>query len=608
MTLVGHFLQLVSDNALVLTILSIAAGFIGGYYISYLFYKRGRRDDEEKAKKDAEEKARIAEQERLSAIAKRHGDKHWHASVQLLTESLLKRLPEQFRNDLADAIVERLFEMAAGLNPRLFRATRLFVEIRLLRSAKKPEPVLPLEAPTLENTLEKFAETLSEVHSRLTEPQIHAAIEFENCFALDALKTNDDATASSYFEALSKIDSDDTYKDNADGIEHIDRFLTLIDVTDGFVAPMYLVRGLLSQFPREWRDALQLFNQALGQDPNLFRAVQVFEFYCWLLWGPSISVCDCGRWAGDFRVLQYGYGDENNSFPLILDQAVYNESWPRIQARLKNQAQVDANGEAEPLPMAIPSRFHGRIVWGPRYLSNKTGVPNVYSVPAAENARDFEFEVPRRDHRPRRSAFEGLMLRADDNLVWNDLRSSRYYSAYVWIMFEICAADGKPLYHRPQDRWKSLFPMFEHSNVAEGQTLLFLKKRLAEKARNTVEQLERDKSRPRRFRYLCASDDTGAVQNADGDHRIHFRTEKLEDLRLRNEAFIDGQNVEPRQLFPIENQRLRNILLDILPDDEVRTRMFAPHTSEEHIITSCDLPDIIEDFYRDFLQVAVAQA
>jgi hypothetical protein len=594
-------LKWLGENPIVsflLTLLGLAIGALGTVLSIVLYNKQ-----EEKAKKKDQDAAQV----RLREISQRRQDVHWRASAQLLNDALLKRFPEQFRNDLINAILERLYSMVSDLNPKLFRASRLFVEICLLRSAQLRSAALPLEEPTLGDSLVFFQDTFREVHSRLTEsPDLHSPIAFDDCFKLGALESGE-VTASSYFAALKKLDSEKIYKDHAAGIDYTDRFLTSISVENGFVAPMYLVRGLLSQFETDWRDALQRFNRAIGQDPAVLRAVQVFEFYCWLLWGPSIPVCDCLRWAGNFRVLQYGYGDENNSFPLILDDRVYDDSWPMIRARLREAAQLPGGGEAEPLPMAIASKFQGTLVWGPSYLSKKKKVPNVYTLPTMNGRMDFDLKEVH-DKRPRRSGFDGLMLRAGGNLAWETgwSQSDHYYSAYLWIMFEVCDAEGKPLYERPEDRWRSLFPLFEHSNVAQGQTLLFLKHRLAEKARKAIEQLEGDESQPkRRFRYLCAADDSGAVRNGDGHHRIHFRTEDKEDRLLRNDVFIDGKPVTPRELLPIEKQRLRNILIAELPNDEARTRMFAPHSTEDRIITSCDLPDIIEDFYRDFLEVAL---
>jgi hypothetical protein len=290
-------------------------------------------------------------------------------------------------------------------------------------------------------------------------------------------------------------------------------------------------------------------------------------------------------------VLQYGYGDENNSFPLILDEQVYSNSWPSIKAKLREFA-------PKPLPMALATTFEGTLVWGPSYPRQNTQTPSIYLVPTESTAATTPPTPFLVDGRRRRSIFDGLMLRAGGAFDW-ERAPSYYYSAYLWVMFEICDAAGAPRYDRPEDRWQSLLPLFEHCNAAEGQTLNFLKQRLAEKARNVVEKLEREYDV--RFRYLCAIDDSGGVRNKQGMHRVHFRIEDEEDSAPRNETFKENQAPKQGPLLPIENQRLRNMLIAELPDDAARTRMFAPHLDQSKIMTSCDLPDIIEDFYRNFI-------
>src|SRR3546814_8091673 len=47
------------------------------------------------------------------------------------------------------------------------------------------------------------------------------------------------------------------------------------------------------------------------------RQIQLFSYFCWLSWGPSIPICACREWGSPFGVVQFGYGDENNSIEVV---------------------------------------------------------------------------------------------------------------------------------------------------------------------------------------------------------------------------------------------------------------------------------------------------
>ena len=79
------------------------------------------------------------------------------------------------------------------------------------------------------------------------------------------------------------------------------------------------------------------------------------------------------------------------------------------------------------------------------------------------------------------------MLRcAERDVTSNTEKSSKYYSAYIWIMFSIETMDGKPFF--PQ-QWKNLLVYFEHGNIAEATTFQTLKESLATKACSSIAEI-----------------------------------------------------------------------------------------------------------------------
>jgi hypothetical protein len=173
----------------------------------------------------------------------------------------------------------------------------------------------------------------------------------------------------------------------------------------------------------------------------------------------------------------------------------------------------------------------------------------------------------------------------------------------MWVMFEICR-EGERSAGGPRDRWRRLLPIFEHVNIADGDTLLFLKRRLAEKACRTVAEIEGAPNARVRLRYLCATDDPGTVRPDDhGAHLFRFPPDAKAEPPLRDDAFANGAVPSNHELLssvsPYERHQLRSIMYEQLTDER-RARMFAPADDSDAVITGCDLPQILEDFYSRF--------
>jgi hypothetical protein len=517
------------------------------------------------------------------------GDPYRDAATALIGTVLFRDLPHTFRDGIVHAIVERL-ERATNRNDDLVRAARLFVEWRLLHPETKDGEATSLEGGTAAAVVSKLEPQIDGVLNRRNftpEP-----ITFETCFELFTLLDEGGAT---YLSTLDDLDR--TPVPPRVQLRDADRFLTPFTVQDGFVAPTFLVAGLLQQFETQWPLALESFDTQLGGHGDDFALLQRFELYCWLMWGPSIPACTCEGWNGKFIVLQYGYGDEANSVPLLLDGPTLR-AWPHMLR--EKFAELDtARGSDAPLPLAFAAEVTGTLVWGPSYEPSGRDYPGVYTVAATERdatrLRDGEATILR-----------GPLLRAD-SIGWL-VQRRQYYSAYMWVMFEVCR-EGEASPGDPRDRWRRLLPIFEHANIADGDTLLFLKRRLAEKACRTVADIERAQQGRVRLRYLCATDDPGTLRpDEHGAHLFRFRPDARTMPPLRDEVFGHGATPTIDELLsrmgPYERRQLRSIMYEELADDESRARMFAPAADPSDVITACDLPQILEDFYNRFIHAA----
>ncbi|MCP2268831.1 hypothetical protein [Actinokineospora diospyrosa] len=256
-------------------------------------------------------------------------------------------------------------------------------------------------------------------------------------------------------------------------------FQSTIRVEEGFVAPLHLLAGLLSRFDEDWKKSIDGYSQIMtGTDNSLenLRSFQANLFTCWSAWGPSAPFGTCDRWIGQ-KVLQFGYGDENNSIAL-----------------------VTRSGEASEMPLSQ----------SPQGGFTTLAVRSVV-VGVLKNATTIDPEDLCAAQQPETSPGQGnLVLQVTKPILRAGGRAGnaprRYYSAYIWAILVICGPDGKP--ESQLEPWRNMLTFFEHGNVADELTYRMLKEQLATKIRTSVETILA--ARPDVvLSFACAIDECG---------------------------------------------------------------------------------------------------
>lgn len=469
------------------------------------------------------------------------------AAQQMIAQVLLAAQDEASRGRVSEQIVADLARVTGLSGPALFHAARLFIEFHLLRAQA------PYAPRTLLTSLARLpgdrvaVELLNDLkHGAENADYSQIPIPVDSMFFMLAREREDVWQA--YFEAL---------RDPAIGAlpEQEVGSLAIIDAQWGFMVPHFLVAGLMARFEDDWRPILSVYRHSLPQEgarDGGFASLQASQWNCWLVWGPSVPICRCAQWGGRYA-FQYGYGDENNSLPLIDTVAEADASPLDELAR-----SIVAQGQS-----AAVAKLSGRLRWGP-YLMRPAETPEAPAAPHDDQDdqdddeplapviryQDPEMPPPRPSPKIALADAQAPALCGDGSgrvdgllLELSSLSPSQprraYFSAYLWLMFlvacrEVDDAGPRLLWRQayppwpesPADRakvraerlWRHLLPVFVHANIADPAALALQRRTLVESALAMLRGVWQaraanfdadDVRRGIAFHLVCASDYSG---------------------------------------------------------------------------------------------------
>jgi Domain of unknown function (DUF4062) len=436
------------------------------------------------------------------------------SAARLLAAVLLQNQDDGDRRRLSEILVHRIAEISDLHGPALYQAVRVFIEFHLLR-ADEPTSPRALFASCAAMPNDKSTRVLIDNLKRgaNTGDYRQVSIGVSSLFFMHA--RGREPLWQRYFEALR-----DQPGELALGEEQVGS-LAQVDIRWGFLAPQFLIAGLLSRFNDDWRPVLGVYSKSLpkaGARDGGFANLQASQWNCWLVWGPSVPICRCEQWRGHVA-FQYGYGDESNSLPL-LDTRPESEDLA-LDARA---AQIVRDGQG-----AGVARLTARLRWGPFLLRGADGEPDPDGG-EPDDADDPDPDDPDPDLPPPRPVrklrladaqsvllcpeglvhahhSDGLLLELIDLLPPATKTRESYFSAYFWVMFLVAGplqGDAGPRLlwrrhwpewpERPAERgevrsaqlWRDLLPVFVHANVADAQALATQRRTLVESALATL--------------------------------------------------------------------------------------------------------------------------
>jgi hypothetical protein len=333
------------------------------------------------------------------------------------------------------------------------------------------------------------------------------------------------------------------------------------------------------------------------------------------MWGPSIPICRCEQWHGSFA-LQYGYGDENNSLP-VLELVSDEHGAPKALGPIATSLRVERRG-------AKFAELTGRLRWGPWFLRAHVAAPapSSFDTLAADNELD---EVP--SHHgiapAQRSLYAGVAHRGEsDGLVFELVSVDEqqpetrvYFSAYLWLMFLVSAASAQPggpallrkkpypdwidddaarqLRLREARLWEDLLPVFVHANIGDPDALRFQTDVLVQNALHMLRLLwdrraelfhPDDVAAGVQFHLVCGSDYSGCGCD------VRFPSHDSLVPRLRRSLAA-----EPDRAFAA------SVVLPVTDGDEAgRADSLAGYFS------GCHLPELVAAYYDHVSQAQKA--
>lgn len=343
-------------------------------------------------------------------------------------------------------------------------------------------------------------------------------------------------------------------------------FKSYVQLDYGYLAPLFLINGLMTRFTDQWDPVINNYRKHIRSQSVLSKEsleVQSFEFNCWLLWGPSIPLCDnCPEFQAlnsqDSTLYQYGFGDENNS----IDVRIPDGRTQALRARIHRLALSDGGSPQIGADVcAVPMSLWGKI---------RITLDEKQLAPAQQVIRDpkhgrFFIQLPD----PAEKATYDIALTQPDT---TERKSSNYYSAYIWLMFVILDRDKEPLYTEHSERWKNLLPFFEHGNIADATTMNALKQALVAKACAALKPiLKRDEHII--VQYACAFDDSNC------GHSLLFSAGDSSLFKMFQEE-IDQPGRHPEI------------------KEALGKKLILTPTSKGRPFSACRLPGIVQEFYK----------
>jgi hypothetical protein len=237
-------------------------------------------------------------------------------------------------------------------------------------------------------------------------------------------------------------------------------FILSIKIETGFLVPAITIPGLNDHYNEDWSSIVKRYQSSINDSSN---TSELYMFYTWLMWGPSYMP---EYRTNDFKILQYGFGDESKTFNVVLNNSrtsveVWNE--------LKQYSKKNGTGTIVGMELRIYDKKDYFKLNEDKFSSELT--PFVNKIIDSRTS-------------PVISEHVSLTISTSAN------DDSKYFSAYIWALF-VKSENGLS-----KDAFgiSNCVAFFEHANLADENNFEFLLNTLIYKILHHFENIYKETS------------------------------------------------------------------------------------------------------------------
>ncbi|MGI6787847.1 MAG: GNAT family N-acetyltransferase [Acholeplasmataceae bacterium] len=221
-------------------------------------------------------------------------------------------------------------------------------------------------------------------------------------------------------------------------------FLLYIVIEKGYLVPAILLPGLQDHYNDDWS---AITNRYLHNAQKVKNHNELFMFYTWLMWGPSYMP---KYNVLDYKLLQYGMGDESKTFNVVLNNSNRSVS-------LWNLVSEFANNHSYGLDCQMTLRVNHKN----SYIDKNIDMFGLEVLPFLEKIKHSKKPV--------------ILEHVDYTPSGSCSTDAKYFSAYIWALFIKVNDKNKGSKIKASD----CVAFYGHANISEQTSYNFFKDTLA---------------------------------------------------------------------------------------------------------------------------------
>lgn len=316
-------------------------------------------------------------------------------------------------------------------NPRVH--IRLYIELSILRSQG-----IHRDAKWWSNLTSEFINWLDHQVS-----SGDSTIAVESCFELT---TSELANKINHY--LIFINKDKPRKFFGIRRDYPVSFISLIHIKEGYLAPITFIAGLQDRYNEDWKKIIAKYMSTFDKkNSGMIIPSELFQSYTWLMWGSSYQI---NYHDDDYKLIQYGFGDESNSIQVVLrNDAISNDMW-----KVLNRGNLDTDSQRTfGLYCSLTAKIFDSTTYFRQHRGQFPDQGNAFAdrLSRSESGGNFIFE-----------------FNENQSLLKHRKHREYFFSTYLWLMFSVNS-----------EKDSSFSPhntviFFEHANLAETGNYEFL--------------------------------------------------------------------------------------------------------------------------------------